>query len=104
LGGPNSKRLCGESVGSLIRDLAREIRCPTLIVAGDEDAGSVAGSKPLESADTLHRLIPGSILEVIMGANHYPHIDHPEIFNTKTIHFLTGPGTAARTPAGRGVT
>jgi pimeloyl-ACP methyl ester carboxylesterase len=80
------------------------IRCPTLIVAGDEDAGSVAGSKPLESADTLHRLIPGSILEVIMGANHYPHIDHPEISNTKTVHFLTGPGTAARTPAGRGVT
>ena len=80
------------------------IRCPTLIVAGDEDAGSVAGSRPLESAAALHRLIPGSILEVITGANHYPHIDHPEIFNTKTVHFLTGPGTAARTPADRGVT
>jgi len=64
------------------------LRCPTLVVAGDADATSVAGREPLDSARTLHRLIPGSRLEVIKGANHYPQIDHADVFNRTAIDFL----------------
>jgi 3-oxoadipate enol-lactonase len=64
------------------------IACPTLIVAGDQDATSVAGRRPLDSAETLHRTIRGSRLEVIAGANHYPQLDHAADFNCLVSEFL----------------
>jgi 3-oxoadipate enol-lactonase len=70
------------------RDRLELIRCPTLIVAGSEDASSVAGREPLDSAMTLHRLISGSELAVIAGAHHYPQIDHAEVFNARVLDFL----------------
>ncbi|HET9150047.1 MAG TPA: alpha/beta hydrolase, partial [Alphaproteobacteria bacterium] len=95
-----------ESYIAIMDDLGRfdtseklgAIRCPTLIVAGDGDATSVAGREPLDSAKTLHRLIPSSKLVVIEGANHYPQIDHAEEFNRTVIGFLTEAlaGEAAR--------
>jgi len=85
-----------ESYIAIMDDLGRfdvtarlpEIRCPTLIVAGDQDATSVAGRAPLDSARILHVGIPGSELAVIPGANHYPQIDHTEAFNDRVIGFL----------------
>jgi pimeloyl-ACP methyl ester carboxylesterase len=71
------------------RDRLKDIRCPTLIIAGDQDATSVAGRQPLDSATTLHTGISGSELFVIEGANHYPQIDHAKVFNAKVIDFLT---------------
>jgi 3-oxoadipate enol-lactonase len=68
-------------------DLAR-IACPTLIVGGEADHSSVAGSVPLESARALHAGIRGSRLETIPGAFHYPHIDHSEAFNAVIGPFL----------------
>lgn len=72
------------------------LRCPTLIVAGGDDASSVAGREPLDSARNLHRLIAGSELAVIPGAFHYPHIDHAEAFNARVLEFLirTAPAPA----------
>ena len=67
------------------------IACPTLIVAGDRDATSVAGRRPLDSAETLHRRIAGSRLQVIEGANHYPQLDHTKEFNRTVIDFLSAP-------------
>lgn len=64
------------------------IRCPTLIVAGGDDASSVAGRAPLDSARTLNRLIAGSELAVIPGAFHYPQIDHAATFNARVLAFL----------------
>ena len=64
------------------------IACPTLIVAGDQDATSVAGRAPLDSARTLHQHIPGARLEVIEGANHYPQLDHTDAFNRIVLDFL----------------
>lgn len=87
-----------ESYIAIMDDLGRfdtstrlgDIGCPTLIVAGDQDATSVAGRAPLDSATTLHRGIAGSALHVVPGANHYPQIDHSDGFNAKVIAFLTG--------------
>jgi len=64
------------------------IRCPTLIVAGGDDASSVAGRAPLDSARMLNRLIAGSELAVVAGAFHYPHIDHADAFNEIVLAFL----------------
>lgn len=64
------------------------IGCPTLIVAGGDDASSVAGRAPLDSAQALNRLIPGSELAVIPGAFHYPQIDHADAFNARVLDFL----------------
>jgi pimeloyl-ACP methyl ester carboxylesterase len=78
------------------RERLSSIRCPTLIVAGGDDASSVAGREPLDSARTLHRLIPRSELKVVDGAFHYPHIDHADRFNENVLGFLrrTGPAPA----------
>ena len=85
-----------ESYIAIMEDLGRfdccdrlgEIACPTLIVAGDQDATSVAGRAPLDSARTLHQRIPGARLEVIAGANHYPQLDHTAAFNRIVLDFL----------------
>jgi pimeloyl-ACP methyl ester carboxylesterase len=85
-----------ESYIAIMDDLGRfdttarlgDIRCPTLIVAGDQDATSVAGRAALDSARTLHAGIPGSELAVIAGANHYPQIDHVDDFNDRVLEFL----------------
>ena len=69
-------------------DQLHTIACPTLIVAGDADTSVVAGRAPLDSARTLHGLIPGSELAVIAGARHYPQIDHAEAFNARVLAFL----------------
>jgi pimeloyl-ACP methyl ester carboxylesterase len=66
----------------------RRISCPTLIVAGEADHSSVAGSAPLESARMLHAAIAGSQLVTIPGAFHYPHIDHAHQFNAAAMRFL----------------
>jgi 3-oxoadipate enol-lactonase len=65
------------------------IRCPTLIVAGAADDSSVAGRQPLDSANRLHALIPGSRLAVIEDAHHYPQIDHAAEFHGRVLDFLT---------------
>ena len=64
------------------------IRCPTLIVAGGADDSSVAGRQPLDSAQRLNGLIPGSQLAVVAGAHHYPQIDHADEFNSRVLDFL----------------
>jgi 3-oxoadipate enol-lactonase len=64
------------------------LRCPTLIITGAEDLSPVRGREPLESAQKLRELIPGSRLSVIPGSRHYPHIDHPDLFNETVLLFL----------------
>ena len=64
------------------------ISCPTLIIGGEADHSSVAGSVPLESVRALNVAIAGSSLVTIPGAFHYPHIDHAAEFNTAVSAFL----------------
>jgi 3-oxoadipate enol-lactonase len=69
--------------------------CPTLVVAGAEDSGAVAGRMPLESARELCRAIPAARLEIIEGAHHYPHIERARAFNRAVTAFLAGLGPGA---------
>lgn len=66
----------------------RGLRCPTLIITGAEDRSPVRGREPLESAQKLRELIPGSRLTVIPESRHYPHIDRPDLFNETVLSFL----------------
>jgi len=85
-----------ESYIAIMEDLGRfdccdrlgAIACPTLVVAGDQDATSVAGRAPLDSARILATRIPGARLAVIEGANHYPQLDHTAAFNRTVLDFL----------------
>ncbi len=64
------------------------ISCLTLVVAGAEDVGAVAGVTPCESARMLQAGIPGARLEIITGAHHYPQIERPDAFNAAVTGFL----------------
>ncbi len=68
------------------------IACPTLIIAGAEDTGPVAGAVPGENARLLAQRIPGARLEMVAGAHHYPQIEQPQAFNQLVTAFLAGLG------------
>jgi 3-oxoadipate enol-lactonase len=63
-------------------ELAR-IGIPTLVMVGAEDAIT-----PPDGARELHSLIPGSTLEVIGHAAHFPMLEQPRAFNRALQHFL----------------
>jgi pimeloyl-ACP methyl ester carboxylesterase len=52
---------------------AAAITVPTLLVYGDADTET-----PLAFGQVYHGLIEGSTLEVIGGAGHFLHVDHPD--------------------------
>lgn len=66
-----------------LRDRLREIRCPTLVVAGDEDT-----TVPMAAKRLLAERIPGSRLEIIDHSGHATPIDQPEAFNRVMLRFL----------------
>lgn len=59
------------------------LEIPTLIVWGRQDR-----SLPLSSAETMHRLIPGSELETLDQAGHLSNFDQADRFNRLVIDFL----------------
>jgi 3-oxoadipate enol-lactonase len=65
------------------RERLREIRCPTLIIAGSNDRGV-----PIHHARMLHDGIPGSRLVVIDGADHALIWTYTDEFVRVTDEFL----------------
>jgi 3-oxoadipate enol-lactonase len=61
----------------------REIRVPTLVVVGEEDAIT-----PFAEAETLQRGIAGSRLAVIPRAGHLSSLENPDEFNRQLRAFL----------------
>jgi 3-oxoadipate enol-lactonase len=58
------------------------IQAPTTLIVGAND-----GPLPQAMAD-IHKLIPGSVLDVIPGAGHLPNIDQPAAFDKALLrHF-----------------
>ncbi len=56
--------------------MLRDIRVPTLVVVGREDAYT-----PVALAEQLREHIPGSNLAVIEGAGHMPNVERADAFN-----------------------
>ena len=62
-----------------------EIRCPTAIIVGKDDAGT-----PVSMAEEIHRAIHGSKLVVIPSAAHLANLEQPDAFNQALRDFLAG--------------
>jgi non-heme chloroperoxidase len=57
-------------------DLLRSVGCPALLMNGTEDKVT-----PPSTAHSMHRLIPGSTIELIPHAGHLSNLEQPETFN-----------------------
>lgn len=66
-----------------IRELGK-LQIPTLIVWGREDA-----SLPVDNAQTMNGLIPGSRLQILDNAGHLANFDQADSFNELVLDFLT---------------
>ena len=72
-------------MGYDVTELARKVRCPTLIIHGDED-----GRAPHEWGRAVHELIPGSRLVTVGGGGHLPACRDPVAFNRWIRDFVSG--------------
>ena len=64
-----------------------EVKVPTLIVAGDEDAPQI-----LEIADMLEQGITNAKKVIIPGTAHHLNMEKPEEFNRAVLDFLKSNG------------
>ena len=63
----------------------REIRVPTLLIFGEEDA-----IVPQAAIQALQQGVAGARLEMIDGAGHLPNLEQPRKFNSALAKFLRG--------------
>lgn len=69
-----------------------QIKVPTLIMVGSEDAIT-----PPPDAELMHREIAGSRLEIIKGAGHVLNLEKPEEFNAAVASFLNASDSSLKT-------
>ncbi|MCH7927449.1 MAG: alpha/beta hydrolase [Candidatus Dadabacteria bacterium] len=66
-----------------LKDRVSDIRCPTLIIVGEEDI-----LIPLKYSKILHEKIKGSQLITIANCGHIPSLEKPAEFNEIVFRFL----------------
>lgn len=71
-------------VGSAKADQAH-IKCPTLILVGDQD-----GVTPLANARAIAAAVAGARIRIIPATAHLTMMERPELFNAALIEFLAG--------------
>lgn len=64
-------------------DQLSNIRCPTLILAGEHDI-----PRPLRESEEMHQLMPHSQLVVIRNAGHMVTLEQPDQVNPVLVNFL----------------
>jgi valacyclovir hydrolase len=69
--------------GHVIEDRLHEIRCPTLIIHGDNDH-----TVPVEHAYEMHKAIPSSRLHIYSGVDHLPQRERAEDFRARVLDFI----------------
>ena len=57
-------------------DRLREVRCPALVIVGEEDPGA-----PPETARVIHAALPVAELAILRSASHLSNMEQPEEFN-----------------------
>ncbi|MFF7528528.1 alpha/beta fold hydrolase [Streptomyces bobili] len=65
------------------RPVLRRVTAPALVVVGADDEYT-----PVRDAETLHALLPDSVLRVIDHCGHMPNLERPEEFNAVLGEFL----------------
>lgn len=68
-----------------VRNLAPLVRCPTLVIHGDEDQ-----RVPHVKGAEIHQLVPGARLLTIGGGGHVPMARDPVVFNHAVRDFVGG--------------
>jgi len=63
--------------------LLRRVSAPTLLVGGRQD-----GFTPPDFTESMHVLVPDSVVEIIEGAGHLPNLERPDRFNEVLRRFL----------------
>ena len=75
---------CCRAIAAIdVLDRLREIRCPVLVVVGEQDHGT-----PPEMARQIHDNIPGSELVIIPRAAHLSNIEREDAFDRALLAFL----------------
>jgi pimeloyl-ACP methyl ester carboxylesterase/predicted glycosyltransferase len=72
-------------MGSDVRELARKVRCPTLVIHGDGDR-----RVPFERGKAIAELVPGARLVTIGGGGHLTAVRDPVLFNQAVRDFVAG--------------
>ena len=68
-----------------VRPEQGDIRCPTLLLVGDQDPVT-----PLAWQRAIQAAIPGSTVQVIPESAHMPMLESPAAFNVALREFLLG--------------
>ena len=66
-----------------VTERLKEIKCPTLVMVGEQDTGT-----PVEMAREIHAAMPGSQLTIIPSAAHLSNLEQPGVFNWSLFGFL----------------
>ena len=75
---------CCQAIAKIdLLDRLKEIKCPALIMVGDQDHGT-----PPEMARQIHENLPGSELRIIASAAHISNIEQAAVFNQALLGFL----------------
>jgi 3-oxoadipate enol-lactonase len=75
---------CCHAISKLdLTDKLGGIRCPTIIIVGDQDVGT-----PVPMSEAIHKAIPGSQLVIVKDASHLSNLEQPEAFNSALDRFL----------------
>ena len=66
-----------------VTDRLGEVRCPALVIVGEEDAGT-----PVEMARQIHAALPAADLAILRSASHLSNLEQPAAFNRVLGDFL----------------
>ena len=77
---------CSHAIPKInLTDRLKEIRCPILVVVGEQDPGT-----PVAMAREIHDNAPGSKLVVLENAAHLSNMERPREFDRALSEFLAG--------------
>jgi 3-oxoadipate enol-lactonase len=66
-----------------VTDRLRDVRCPALVIVGEDDPGT-----PVGMARDIHAALPAADLAVLCRASHLSNLEQPEEFNRALGSFL----------------
>ncbi|MBI4560802.1 MAG: alpha/beta hydrolase, partial [Candidatus Rokubacteria bacterium] len=66
-----------------VTDRLAAVRCPALVIVGEEDPGT-----PVEMARAIHAALPAAELAILRSASHLSNLEQPDEFNRVLLGFL----------------
>ena len=66
-----------------VTERLRDVRCPALVIVGEEDPGT-----PVDMARDIHAALPAAELAILSRASHLSNLEQPEEFNRVLGGFL----------------